>query len=240
MSKTTADYGRRYSVAFCKGLAVCVLLVAACGCASSGGPGMGTVPNSGTVDVTKNPWFLAASTGSAKDLEAARASGADINARERSNRYTPLHTAAIAGNDDAVKFMLQHGADPDVIDEDGRTALMMASHYARSNTSFTLAQSKANLDLRDRNQTTALMFAARRGQIDAVRAMIARGAQLDLQEKSGMTALMYAARDGQPAVVRLLKDAGASTTASDSKGRTATDLALAKGHAEIVKILSGT
>lgn len=207
---------------------------------SQGRTGMGTIPTSKPVNISSNPWFLAATTGAIKDLETALASGADVNARERDNRYTPLHTAAMADNDQAVKFLLQHGADPDIVDEDGRTALMMALYNGRSSTSLTLAQSRANLELRDRNRTTALMFAARRGQIDAVRAMIARGVSLDLQEKSRMTALMYAARDGQPAVVRVLKDAGASTSATDRKGRSATDLALIKGHAEIVRILSGS
>src|SRR5262245_44452957 len=112
-----------------------LVLIATTAVAGCGGNGQSTADNGGTpaepahsVEAGSNKWFIAASTNSDADLAAAAASGQDVNAHENRDRYTPLHTAATAGNDKAIRFMVQHGARVNEVDEDGRTALMLACY----------------------------------------------------------------------------------------------------------------
>src|SRR5438045_1911771 len=111
---------------FCVAAALPLLVCA--GCSNGGGASSGAERSSVVVDSNSNPWFRAAATNSDADLAAAVSSGADVNVHERHDRNTPLHVAAIAGNDKAVQFILAHGGQVDAVDEDGRTALTMACH----------------------------------------------------------------------------------------------------------------
>ena len=63
------------------------------------------------------------------DEDAARvkellAAGVDVNAPEGDNY--PLHWAAVGGDLNTVKLLLEHGADPSVRDSAGRTPAMDA------------------------------------------------------------------------------------------------------------------
>lgn len=194
----------------------------------SGGP---------TIKAGSNPWFTAATSGSAADLDAAVKSGADVNAHESRDRNTPLHTAAMAGNVDAVRFIIAHGAAIDAVDEDGRTALMMCLHNSRDAAAVVLVEAGANLEVADRTRNTALMFAARRGQVGAIKAMVARKVVLDAQNSNGKSALHFAAEHGQIDAARELVSAGASAKVRDTRGRTPIDWAITKNRPEIVRIL---
>ena len=92
-------------------VALAAALLALGGCLSNHGDAASAEPRT-SVDATSNPWFPAATSGEA-GLNAAAASGADINAHERRDKYTPLHMAAIAGNQAGVRFLLAHGAQVD-------------------------------------------------------------------------------------------------------------------------------
>ncbi len=189
------------------------------------------------VQAAGNPWFIAAISGAQSDLDAALQSGANVNVHESNERYTPLHSAGMAGNVSAVKFILANGGNIDALDEDGRTALMMALFRSQSSASVALINANANIEIGDREGKTALMFAAQRGQIDAINAMIARNVSLDVQRRSGATALIFAADYGQLEALQTLKAAGANTTLRDKRGRTALDFAIAKNFPEIVRAL---
>jgi ankyrin repeat protein len=54
--------------------------------------------------------------------------GAPVDAQQTGG-YTPLHEAALNGNDELVALLLAHGADATVTDDDGRTA---ADHAERA------------------------------------------------------------------------------------------------------------
>jgi ankyrin repeat protein len=54
--------------------------------------------------------------------------GAPVDTRQ-SGGYTPLHEAALNGNEELVTLLLSHGADANATDDDGRTA---ADHAQRA------------------------------------------------------------------------------------------------------------
>lgn len=194
-------------------------------------------PSGPKVQASSNPWFIAASSGSQADLNAAVTSNSNVNVHETNELYTPLHTAGMAGNVDAVKFILANGGNVDAVDEDCRTALMMSLYHRQGAAAVALINANANLELGDREGKTALMFAAQRGQVDAINAMIARNVNLNTRRRSGATALIFAADSGHLEAVRVLKAAGADTTIADKRGRTALDFAIARNNPEIVKAL---
>lgn len=49
--------------------------------------------------------------------------GADVHAKTRWGGYTALIHASLRGDTEAVKFLLEHGADPNVRNDRGWTAL---------------------------------------------------------------------------------------------------------------------
>ena len=78
---------------------------------------------------------MAAEYGQFEMMELLFQYGADVNddAKDRAEEcidyiegVTALHQAAKAGRIDAVDFLLNHGANPDLKDEDGQTPLMVA------------------------------------------------------------------------------------------------------------------
>lgn len=64
----------------------------------------------------------------AEAVEAILAHGPDVNARQQFG-YTPLMGAAAAGREDLADLLMQHGADPSVVSEDGKTAADVAREH---------------------------------------------------------------------------------------------------------------
>jgi tankyrase len=96
------------------------------------------------------PLHNACSFGHAEVVQLLMCHGADANSRDNWN-YTPLHEAAIKGKIDVciglclwllvlidhqcvlfIIVLLQHGADPNIRNTDGKTALDLADPSAKS------------------------------------------------------------------------------------------------------------
>jgi ankyrin repeat protein len=158
---------------------------------------------------------FAAFYGSTASITALLAAGADVNARQqptprptwwRMPAITALMVAAGAKNLNAVKCLLEAGAELNAQDGRGRTALTYARDFgSRRVTAYlegALAQSGAENEL-------SLHEAARLGVVSRIRALLAEGAQIDARDGEGKTALVHAAMAGEAAAVRLLCEAGA-------------------------------
>lgn len=143
-----------------------------------------------------------------------------------------------------VKKTLAAGANPDIANANGVTALMLASYHGytaiahlllshganphlatKSNKEFNLGKLLSNKN----SKATALMLAAVTGKLDIVMGLIKAGADVNAQDSDGQTALMYAILGdshwplkpldlNRKKIVLALLDAGADAHLADKNG----------------------
>jgi uncharacterized protein len=115
---------------------------------------------------------------------------------------TPLMIAAIKGNLDAAKILIERKA---AVNRPGWTPL----HYAASGTTdqqvdmvALLLEHFAYIDAASPNASTPLMMAAQYGPADAARLLLREGADSTLKNKLGLTAVDFARRAGRDALAQ--------------------------------------
>ncbi len=162
---------------------------------------------------------------------------------------TPLMAAALRGDLEATRALVDAGAEVDETNEHGRTALAFAAEGGRLEIARELLSRGAGIEARDRDGKTAAMLAAEANQVEmlralpltaeerqeallaamslprppleAVRALLELGADPDLVDDDGMTPLFHAIRDGRNELAQVLLDANAVVDHQDAKGRNA-------------------
>ena len=150
-----------------------------------------------------------------------------------------LWLAASEGRSEITKALIDAGADVNVKNVKGQTALMVAVMENRPKIAQMLLTAGANVGARDVRSRTALMMAAGEGHVEFVQMFLAADADVNLKDNSGsQTALSWAAQNGHAEVVQMLLAAGADIKAGfRNGGLTALAEAAAEGHSEIIKIL---
>lgn len=93
----------------------------------------------------------------------------DVNACHKPTGITPLMEAVRNDNEEIVKLLLQHKADADLKDMEGRTALIWAAKKKHWKLISLLLEASGNvLDARDRKGMTALAYARCNGAPDSI------------------------------------------------------------------------
>uniref|UniRef100_A0A0G4HXG7 Uncharacterized protein n=1 Tax=Chromera velia CCMP2878 TaxID=1169474 RepID=A0A0G4HXG7_9ALVE len=139
-----------------------------------------------------------------------------------------------------VKHTIEDGRaklNLDMQDENGKTALILASANGHTDIVRLLVDAKAYVDMQDRYGKTALILASFHGHTDIVRLLVDAKANVDMQDSYGQTALILASENGHTDIVRLLVDAKANVDMQDRCGKTALILASFHGHTDIVRLL---
>ena len=135
----------------------------------------------------------------------------------------------------AVATLLTRGFDPNTLDEQGRTGLMLALQVPSPNAAEVLIRAdKTQIDVRTDKDETPLMLAAFRGQKALVELLIWRDADVN---KTGWTPLHYAASGGQATIAKLLLDHSAYIDAESPNGTTPLMMAAMYGTPDVVKLL---
>lgn len=116
----------------------------------------------------------------------------NLDARAR-NGDSALMIAAYKGKYDAVKALLDKGAEPN---QTGWTALHYAATVGNNQIVQLLLDRSAYIDAESPNQTTPIMMAARGGHILTVKLLLDEGADVTLKNGAGMTALDFARAGG--------------------------------------------
>ena len=166
-------------------------------------------------------------------------SGVNVNclARIDCREWSPLMMASDKGHTDVVQLLLERGAQVDLQNNVGLTALIWASDKGHTDIVKLLLERGAQIDLQNNDEWTALMMASSCGQTEIVKLLLERGAQVDLQDNVGQTVLIEASDTGQTEIVKLLLERGAQIDLQDNFGLTALMWASDREQTEIVKLL---
>lgn len=192
----------------------------------------------------RNAKFLeAAKAGEVEAMKNLVAGGVDIDARDDEGR-TALQHAAGALRYDAVKWLLENGAAPDLADKNGETPLLwLCSNLEREGPDFgilrLLVGNGAPVNAANKRGETAFIRAAGRCfDTEPLKFLIARGARVDAVEtQSHFSALTAAAIEGRAATVEMLLDMGQNVNQRDAWGRSLILHAASANRVETVEIL---
>jgi predicted LPLAT superfamily acyltransferase len=164
----------------------------------------------------------------------------DLKSNQSSTDDIPaLWQAAAKGDTEAVKLLLEEGADVNMKrTSNGTTALSMASQNGHTEVVRLLLEKGADVNVKTTENSTALFIAAEKGQIDIVKLLLGKGADVNTKHTTGATALLQASAQGHAEIVRLLLKKGADVNVKiTNTGSTALLLAAEYGHTEVVKLL---
>lgn len=143
-----------------------------------------------------------------------------------------------------ARSMLLSGSDPDIMNGNGVTPLMLASYNGYITMVKLLLTHKANVNLATKtntdfsfgkllsnknSKTTALMLAAFSGKLEIVIALLHSGADVNAQDSDGQTALIYAIlgdinwphsplNSTRKKIIQALLDYGANPNIRDDNG----------------------
>ncbi len=117
-----------------------------------------------------------------------------------------LIKAARDGDLATIRQMLESGADLEICDGSGNTALWAACYGDHLTIMHELMEAGANVNHQNPEGVTVLMYAASAGKTDAVELLVEAGAALDLTNKDDFSALDLASN------IEILKFLKAQTT----------------------------
>ena len=141
--------------------------------------------------------------------------GTDPNARSgHLDGVTALMLSGYANSLELVKVLLEWGADPNIQDDNGYTALMDAGESER--VTRLLLVGGADPNIQNNDGETPLMRSSKTGHLEVVKVLLEYGADPGMTNKKGKTALMMATDQD---VIEYLKGQGGKPLPSASSKR---------------------
>ncbi len=189
-----------------------------------------------------------------KELIAA---GADVNKRDTSSGRTPLIDAAMNGNAEIVRMLLETGADKNArvvlygqeLDENALTAAVNNEHAEIADIlrragaeGITPGAPSAEAEQAAQNVynsmgITPLHYALLAGETEKVKELIASGADVNAKAPNMGTPLLYACTVGNVEAARMLVNAKADVNAAGDTGYTPLMMACQTGNKELAELL---
>jgi ankyrin repeat protein len=151
-----------------------------------------------------------------------------VAARDAQFGATPLHWAALKGNEVMTGLLLAAGADPTATNNAGETPIKVASRAGKTGVVKLLRQ-----------QENRIFTAIKTGDVQTVRELLDEKPELLnwRDTEFGATPLHWAALKGQAAVVGLLLARGADATLKNSAGEAPLDVAVRAKKDNVILLL---
>lgn len=191
----------------------------------------------------QNPLYRAALNGNVTIVRLLLAAGATTDFQGPLER-TPLMTAALGKKSlhtEVARTLLAEGAMVNAQDENGSTALLLATWSGNLDTLKLLLEYKADVGIVDTDNSAVLHAVVRNKNNDEREAMarllLRFGADISPINAGGRTPLHYACEDGEKVMTGLLLEHNVQVDAVDKNGWTALHLASSEGYGDVVQLL---
>jgi cytohesin len=161
-----------------------------------------------------------------------------VDARDGTG-MTPLFIASAFGHSEAVRLLLDKGADMHVANGEGAMPFHQAAYDGHVEVVELLLERGEEVDVRDWDDRTALHLTAWKDRQDIARLLIEEGARVNAEDSTGggATPLHYAAALGSLDVASVLLEHCADVDAKASEGTTPLHLAVYRKKPELVRLL---
>jgi len=199
--------------------------------------------NTGSKDVDGwTPLHYAAKNCDAKMIELLYKYNKNLLNDKDLSGCTPLHSAALNNNQEAIKKLIDLGANPHLVDIDGQTPLHLLTGEDNSNTIELLYKSdKSLINARSNSKTTPIHITALNGDLGGTKTLLRLGADSNLLDCNDFTTLHYAAVGGNVKIIDLLYQQNNSllnaTTNQNTAHQTPLHIAVSSGKYNAVKKL---
>ncbi|MCY4329972.1 MAG: ankyrin repeat domain-containing protein, partial [Endozoicomonadaceae bacterium] len=149
---------------------------------------------------------------------------------------TALMVACLAGKTGCIIALAKAGADTEIKNRDGYTALMIAADI-NSTDDIKALKENTTTELTQNNLGISLIRAAGAKSTDCVNALLKAGAKPDFQNELGTTALFMAIKGGHIELIEVLRKAGANLNLKTKSGHTALTKAAQIGSVDCLKAI---
>lgn len=174
------------------------------------------------------PLMIAARRGNAEAVKNLLAHGANANAVEAAHAQTALMWAAAERHPDAVRLLLDAGADVRARSTSSTRRVIMCCQFFEGDAD--------GIDEVVEGGFTALLFAAQEGDTESARLLLAAGADVNDVAPVGTSAVVVAAHAGQGPTAAFLLEKGANPDAAGA-GYAALHVAATTGDLDLVRAL---
>jgi palmitoyltransferase ZDHHC13/17 len=172
------------------------------------------------------PLHLAAISGRVTACVYLIEQGAQVNAFGGSPPATPLQWAARKGLVEIMDLLMQHGANPNLVDPHDFSCLHSVTHSSdRRALLYILCQPGIEVNERDYMGLTPLHWAVQQDDEDSTLVLVKCGADPNAVDRNGLTALHWAASAGNSNCITQLLEAGADIRAKNRDRHTAQEMA---------------
>ena len=149
-----------------------------------------------------------------------------------------LLESARTGDNEQIPQLLSRGANPDALDNEGYTVLMLAVMSSDPEAVKALINAGANTESEFyRHGATALGLAVEAKRHDIVRVLLDSGVNVNARGYNRATCLITAAAQGDKEMASILLNAGADVNACNLYNQSPLFAAVILGHSDMVKLL---
>ncbi|HUF04877.1 MAG TPA: DM9 repeat-containing protein [Aridibacter sp.] len=189
-------------------------------------------------DESRRAFSKSAENGREDALEVFVENGMDVNSADPLSRRTALMEASAGKHGDALRYLLENGANVVAIDTEGYSAFQLAVIADSDKTLKIFIEDTRKIRPSDVEAERGLRTAARFGKKDSLDYLIKQNVDVNSRGPfNGFTPLMWAAAEGRGDSTEMLIKAGADLNAQNAQGETALMLAAAHSKTNTLKEL---